>query len=132
MVGLFHTLLLLPSVAGSLCVVSSVCPCTSPLVWRVAAFGFLVRDVFLVFPASTFPGWFIACLPYTLRSALHIACTPCQLLQSTGVLVHHQIPLLSIICLIKRLLGGAQPHCWFVLWLLGPTPQGFVTLCGIN
>ena len=78
-------------------------------------------------PASTFPRWFITCLPYTLWSALLIACTPPA--SPVDWFPHSSSdPFVKHYLLIKRLLAGARPHCCFVLWLLGPTPQGSVTV----
>ena len=56
--------------------------------------------------------WFIFCLPCILRSIQQHMPAPCQFLQSACMLNHLTPFVLYLIFVIKRLLGGARPHCW--------------------
>ena len=91
----------------------------------VAIFMALLVSTHRFSPASTFPWWFISCLPYTLWSAHHICLHPASFFSQPV----SSVILGSLCCtflIIKRLLGGARPHCWFCVWLLGPTNPAFM------
>ena len=87
---------------------------------------FLVPVVFLAPLVSTrhpalhlcFPGGSSPACP-TPSGQLYTLPAPHQLLRSAGFLVFHRIPWLKHYLFIKRLLGGARPHCWFCVVAIG-------------
>ena len=92
---------------------------TTALVCRVPAFCFgpsCLPGPSCVYssssPASTFPWWFISCLPYTLRSALLFSSRP-----GSSFIIGSLC--WNIICLLNA--------SWVECDLTGPTPQGFLT-----